>query len=113
MFANTLLTQVNVLKSQGFTVEIIYCDEERGFVGARPALEEKGLAVAKGDHVGVAEGYQINQRAGKVYYCRVTVHYAKVIYEVSIIILVLELMPYHELFPETHAAQRSCLGGLN
>ena len=28
MLANTLLTNINLLKSHGFTVEIIYCDEE-------------------------------------------------------------------------------------
>ena len=46
------------MKSQGFIIDKIYCYEERGFFGAKPALNEKGLellVVAKGDHVGVAE----------------------------------------------------------
>ena len=58
MFANTLLTHINLLKPQGFNGKIIYCDEERGFVGTRPALEEKGfnlVAVTKGDYVSIAE----------------------------------------------------------
>ena len=53
-----LLKHVNVLKSQGFVIDKMYCDKERGFVGAKPALNDKGLellVVAKRDHVGIAE----------------------------------------------------------
>ena len=45
---------VEILRSQGFVVELIYTDEERGIIATRPQLIDIGIdmiAVAKGDHV--------------------------------------------------------------
>ena len=54
---NAIKDHIGILRSQGFIVEQLYHDEERGIFATRSQLNDIGIemiAVAKGDHVGVA-----------------------------------------------------------
>ena len=56
--SDTLLSQIGIIKSQGFIVSKIFVDEERGLVACRAPLADNGIemvVVTTGQHVNVAE----------------------------------------------------------
>ena len=56
--SDVLLSQIAIIKSHGFVVNKIYCDEERGLSACRTPFAERNIEltiVATGQHVNVAE----------------------------------------------------------